>query len=95
MIGILVTDIILLTTMLVGLIRLRRASGGKFELGRLLLKQVRCQWLLLLTIEFLIRKSTFRSQGRHLALDCHRLRDSSNSTSVYSIVPFFLFIFMS
>ncbi len=61
MIGILVTDIILLTTMLVGLIRLRRASGGKFELGRLLLKQVRCQWLLLLTIEFLIRKSTFRS----------------------------------
>ncbi len=41
MIGILVTDIILLSTMLVGLLRLRRGGGGKFELGRLLWKQVR------------------------------------------------------
>jgi len=35
-----VTDIVLLLTMLVGLLRLRRRGGGTFELGRLLWKQV-------------------------------------------------------
>ena len=40
-ITILATDIILLSTMLVGLLRLRRGGGGKFELARLLWKQVR------------------------------------------------------
>jgi hypothetical protein len=39
-IAILATDIILLSTMLVGLLRLRRGGGGKFGLGRLLWKQV-------------------------------------------------------
>lgn len=52
---ILVTDIILLSTMLVGLLRLRRGGGGKFELGRLLWKQVKC-WQPLLTVVLLICK---------------------------------------
>ena len=37
-----ITDIILLLIMLVGLLRLRRHSGGTFGLARLLLKQVWC-----------------------------------------------------
>ncbi|KAI9436151.1 hypothetical protein F5148DRAFT_1294653 [Russula earlei] len=44
----LVTDIILLLTMLVGLFSLRRCGGGKFELSRLLWKQGLI-WLLLAT----------------------------------------------
>jgi hypothetical protein len=36
-----VTDAVLLMTMFVGLLRLRRRGGSKFELGRLLWKQVR------------------------------------------------------
>lgn len=55
---ILVTDIILLSTMLVGLLRLRRGGGGKFELGRLLWKQVKW-WRLLLTVVLLICKHIF------------------------------------
>ena len=41
MIVMLITDVVLLLTMFVGLLRLRRRGGGTFELGRLLWKQVR------------------------------------------------------
>jgi len=41
MIVILATDVILLLTMFVGLIRLLGRGGGTFELGRLLWRQVR------------------------------------------------------
>src|SRR5712671_6020528 len=37
----LINDVILLLTMLVGLLRLRHHGGGRFDLGRLLWKQVR------------------------------------------------------
>ena len=40
MISLLVTDIVLILTMLFGLLRLRRFGGGTFELARLLWKQV-------------------------------------------------------
>jgi hypothetical protein len=49
MIVILVTDIILLSTMLVGLLRMRRRCGDTFALGRLLWTQVR-YWRLFLTV---------------------------------------------
>ena len=39
---ILITDLILLVTMLTGLLRLRRHGGGTRGLGLLLWKQVRC-----------------------------------------------------
>ena len=39
----LATDFVLLLTMVVGLLRLRYHSGGAFELGRLLWKQVGSQ----------------------------------------------------
>jgi hypothetical protein len=54
MIVILATDVILLSTMFVGLLRLRRGGGDAFALGRLLWKQVRW-WRLFLAIVFLIR----------------------------------------
>lgn len=55
LIVILATDVILLSTMFVGLLRLRlRCRGGEtFELGRLLWKQVRL-WRLFPTVVFLI-----------------------------------------
>jgi len=46
MIVMLITDVVLLLTMFVGLLRLRRRGGGTFELGRLLWKQG-VIWLLL------------------------------------------------
>jgi hypothetical protein len=60
MIVILVTDIILLSTMLVGLLRMRRRCGDTFALGRLLWTQVR-YWRFFLTIAILIRKYNSRS----------------------------------
>ena len=41
LISMLVTDLVLLVTMFVGLLRLRRHGAGRFALGRLLWKQVR------------------------------------------------------
>lgn len=52
---ILVTDIILLSTMLVGLLRMRRRCGDTFALGRLLWTQVRYRRLFS-TVVFLIRE---------------------------------------
>jgi len=40
-IAMLINDVTLLLTMLVGLLRLRHHDGGRFDLGRLLWKQVR------------------------------------------------------
>ena len=37
----LVTDVVLLFTMFIGLLRLRHRGGGRFDLGQLLWKQVR------------------------------------------------------
>ena len=42
----LVTDLVLLVTMFVGLLRLRRDGAGRFALGRLLWKQVKSRRLL-------------------------------------------------
>jgi hypothetical protein len=64
-----VTDAILLMTMFVGLLRLRRRGGGTFELGRLLWKQVRW-WLFSLAISD--PDTFFISRGCYLVLDWHR-----------------------
>jgi len=45
-----VTDAVLLMTMFVGLLRLRRRGGSTFELGRLLWKQVRWWWFSLAVV---------------------------------------------
>jgi hypothetical protein len=45
--SLLVTDIVLLLTMLAGLLRLSRRDVGTFELGRFLWKQVRHWWFFL------------------------------------------------
>ena len=54
MVVILITDIILLSTMLVGLLRMHRRCGDTFALGRLLWTQVRC-WRLFPAVVILIR----------------------------------------
>jgi hypothetical protein len=46
-ISLLVTDIVLLLTMLAGLLRLSRRNAGTFELGRFLWKQVGHWWFFL------------------------------------------------
>jgi hypothetical protein len=48
-IGVLVTDIVLLLTMLIGLLRMRLKAGGAFGLARILWKQVRW-WQFSLTV---------------------------------------------
>ena len=60
MIVILVADIILLSTMLVGLLRIHRRCGDTLALGRRLWTQVR-YWRLFLTVVILIRKYNSRS----------------------------------
>jgi hypothetical protein len=44
-IAMLVADIALLLIMLIGLLRIRHSGGGRFDLGRLLWKQVRWSWI--------------------------------------------------
>lgn len=48
-IGVLVTDIVLLVTMLIGLLRMRINVGSTFGLARILWNQVR-RWKFLLTV---------------------------------------------
>jgi hypothetical protein len=53
-IGSLVTDIVLLIIMFVGLLDLRLQAGGTFNLGRMLWKQVRRQFSLVVILYSLI-----------------------------------------
>jgi hypothetical protein len=65
----LVTDLVLLVTMFVGLLRLRRQGAGRFALGRLLWKQVRWRHF---SGSRAPANVIFRLGGRYLALRCDR-----------------------
>ncbi len=84
----LIADILSLLIMLIGLFRLPLGEGDAFGLERILWNQVR--WLRFSLWCSKFTDVIFCLKGHHLALACHNLRDPSNNTFVYSVVPFLL-----
>jgi hypothetical protein len=83
-VNLLVTDVILLSIMLVGLLRLRQGDGGSFNLLRLLWKQAsHCRFLL---VVMLLSHTIPRFLGCHLARYCHCCRIPANGELVCVVI---------